>query len=274
MAKAPAPPAALFTRGIPSRVHMPAQMASDIARLLDLGKNALERSDRTRADSLAAALHRLLRPRCGYGYRYKRFDGCSMEVRTPGERCTEHDEWPLPNGVDPDPDRCPGTPLDENGTATWAAEGARIRLFGTELETETSAAIVAMRCPYPRRPDGSPCPLHDPQPEDQCGWTDTAETEPCTEITALYGCPKHHAKKLAKETAKIRHSAPCTHCKAEQGHPCTGRPEPYNDHVHAPRKHKTDPQVETLHRSMPAPPGTKQAWAMASHSIDSMTTTL
>lgn len=260
MAKAPAPPAALFTKGIPSRVHMPAEMAADIAHLLELGKVAFEPSDGTLADDLAETLRRLLRPRCGHGYQYKRYDGCPIEVGMPGEPCAEHAEWPAPDGTDPDPDRCPGTPLYGKGTVTWVAEGATVRLFGAVAQTESSGAIVGMRCPYARRSDGSPCALHAPRPEDQCGWADSADAEPCTQITALYGCPSHYFKRLAGATEKIRLSVRCTYCGAAQGNPCTGRTESYNGNVHGARKKKTDRQVADLRRSTLEPPTQERAW--------------
>ncbi|MGP3948458.1 hypothetical protein [Streptomyces sp. 7N604] len=241
-------------------------MAADIAQLLELGKTAFEPSDGMRADDLAGTLRRLLRPRCGYGYRYKRYDGCPIEVSTPGEPCAEHTEWPSPDGADPDPDRCPGTPLHGKGTVTWVAEGTTVRLFGAETQTETSGAILAMRCPYPRRSDGSPCALHAPRPEDRCGWADSVDAEPCAEITALYGCPTHYFERLARETKKIRLSVPCTYCGAEQGRSCTGRTESYNDHVHAVRKKRTDRQVEDFRRSRRQPPARGQVWELASSS--------
>lgn len=263
MARSPAPPAALRTKGIPSRIHMPAHMAADIARLLNLGKAHWQPSDGLQADELAVTISELLVPHCGYGYSYQHNDGCSITVSEPGEACSEHTEWPLPNTIDPDPARCPGVPIQENETQTWVAAGATVRLFGNELNTADSGALVSTRCPYPRRSDGSPCALHAQLPEDRCGWAATTDTEPCQEITALYGCPKHYAKRLAQDTEKIRLSVPCTYCGAEPSRSCKGRTASYNDHVHSARKTKTDRQTEALRVSMPSPPTQRAKWLMA-----------
>jgi hypothetical protein len=268
MAKAPAPPAALFTKGIASRIHMPAQMAADIAHLLELGRTKpLEPADSTHAGELAETLRQLLRPRCGYGYRFKRSDGCTVDVDTPGETCAEHTEWPLPDGADLDPDRCPGVPLFGKGKVTWVAEGATVRLYGANYQATTSGGMVSMRCPYPRRSDGSPCALHATRPEDRCGWVEAADSDSCMEITALYGCPAHHAKRLTVATMNIRRSVPCPQCGAAPAHPCTGRPEAYNDHVHATRKKKTNRRVEDLLRAMDSSPMQGKFWELASFRV-------
>lgn len=264
MSKASAPPAALYAKGIPKRIHMPAEMAADIAQLLENSQSGrFSMRDSHHAEDLAATLRRLLSPRCGYGYRFKRSDGCPAPVIAAGDHCEEHTPWPALDGTDPDPARCPGTPLHEDGTATWVPEGAWLRQFGTDVLANDSGTLNAMRCPYPRRPDGSPCALHDPRPEDQCGRTDSIDAEPCLEVTALYGCPKHHAEKVGEEVTQIRRSVLCTHCGAKKGQPCTGRPEAYNDYVHAPRKKKTQALALEYRRGQPTSPPSMSRWQYA-----------
>lgn len=229
-------------------------MAAEIAGLLEHGTVSLSPSDAERARALAALLRHLLLPRCGYGYRFKRHDGCSFEVSAPGEHCPEHSAWLLADGTDPDPSRCPGVPLREMGNRTWVAKGMKVRVFGSERSMDFSAMLDVMRCPYPRRPDGTPCALHDPRPEDRCGWTESTTSEPCMEITALYGCPVHHRTKMNEDIEKIRLSIPCTYCRAPQGRPCKGRTEACNSNVHAARKKKTGHLVDAHLQSTPGPP--------------------
>ncbi|WP_416969404.1 hypothetical protein [Streptomyces sp. 4F14] len=240
-------------------------MAADIARLLELGKGALEEPDITQADSFVETLRRILRPQCGYGYRFKKYAGCPIEVNAAGESCTEHAEWPLPDGSDPDTARCPGTPPEGEGTVTWVTKGMTVRLFGVSVRAKTSGAVISMRCPYPRRADGSPCALHDPRPEDRCGWPNSDGQQHCQEITALYGCPEHYSKKLSEEIKRIRHAATCAYCGAQKGYACTGRTEAYNDNVHYARKKKTDRQVDERLSRKENPPNSK-FWELATFS--------
>ncbi|MEU5218497.1 hypothetical protein AB0G79_20180 [Streptomyces sp. NPDC020807] len=235
---------------------MPVEMASNIARFLATGTFPPDEVELATAH--AAQLRELLRPHCGFGYAYSRYpsqrqEGCSIAVDDAGQRCEEHSTWPRWDGSDPDPERCPGIPLHGEGT-TWVAEGAAVRVWGETFEANESTTVTTTRCPYPRRPDGSPCPLHDPRPEDLCGWGAADGEEACTEITALYGCPHHRLDRLAAAGAEIRLSVSCPQCNAAAGSPCTGRPEAYNGNVHAARRKKTEKQVEEIRRSLPSAP--------------------
>ncbi|WP_041293893.1 MULTISPECIES: hypothetical protein [Kitasatospora] len=255
MAKAPAPPGVLYAKGIPSRVHMPAQMAAEAARLLTSASSLLAASDAAAATRYAEVLRELLRPRCGYGYEFRgrrstAIDGCMVEVAEPGMKCEEHGTWPRLDGRDPDPQRCQGVPLTGKGTLTWVSPAAPVRVWGRTMTPPEAGGHQSTRCPYPRREGGPLCALHDPRPDELCGFVESADEEPCAEVVAYYGCREHTWKIFSKRRTEIELSVPCPlpSCQAPAGKPCR------SSRLHVGRTKVTSRAVEELNRVRPSCP--------------------